>query len=388
MGRKGANRVEEGVDIVVVGGGIVGCSIAMELANRGGFGDIVLLEKGPFLGDGTSTRNSYVIHAGIYYPQDSWKARFCVAGNRGLYAFCRRYSIPCLNTGKLILASSQDQIPLLENLRRQGALNGVEGLRLLEKREIRNREPSVEAAAALHVPSTGVFDVAQWFRVAEGLLYEKGAMVLKNTAVVGLQPTGKGIQVETDTRGRVPARFVVNAAGLQADDLGNLLGNRFRIYPIRGDYFSVAGKKAAQVRGAVYPLPGDLGLGIHLTRLWDGTLLIGPDARRVESKEDYGTLPVFDDQGNLNPKAPDFQRFFAPVKKYFPTLEERDLHLAHCGIRPSLLAPGDKGFKDFRIEWDRSDPRVLHLLGIDSPGLTASPAIAGHVADLLEGRAG
>jgi L-2-hydroxyglutarate oxidase LhgO len=379
--------VEAGVDAVVVGGGIIGCSIALELVSRRAFRDVVLLEKGPFLGDGTSTRNSYVIHAGIYYPQDSRKARFCVVGNRELYAFCERHSIACLKTGKLILAFSQDQIPLLEDLKRQGDRNGVEGLRILDRDEIREREPCVQAAAALFVPSTGVFDVAQWFRVAEGLLYERGAMVLKNTAVVGLEPEGGGVRVETGTRGKVLARFVVNAAGLHADDVGNLLGNRFRIYPIRGDYFSVGGKRAGQVRGAVYPPPGDLGLGIHLTRLWDGTLLIGPDARRVESKEDYGPMPVFDEEGNLNRNSGDFQRFFAPVKRYFPALRQHDLHLAHCGIRPSLLAPGEKGFRDFRIEWDEGDPRVMHLLGIDSPGLTASPAIARHAADLLSDRA-
>jgi L-2-hydroxyglutarate oxidase LhgO len=379
--------VDAVVDAVVVGGGIIGCSIALELATRSPFRDVILLEKGPYLGDGTSTRNSYVIHAGIYYPQDSRKARFCVAGNRDLYAFCERHSIACLNTGKLILAFLQEQIPLLENLKRQGDRNGVEGLRIIDRTEIRKREPAVEAAAALLVPSTGVFDVARWFRVAEGLLYEAGAMVLKNTAVVGLEPAAGGIRVETGTRGTVLARFVVNAAGLHADEVGNLLGNRFRIYPIRGDYFSVGGKRAEQVRGAVYPPPGDLGLGIHLTRLWDGTLLIGPDARRVESKEDYGPMPVFDEEGNLNRRSVDFQRFFAPVKSYFPALEERDLHLAHCGIRPSLLAPGEKGFRDFRIEWDEGDPRVLHLLGIDSPGLTASPAIARYAADLLSERA-
>ena len=378
----------DAVDVVVVGGGIIGCSIALELRARGGFDEVILLERGPFLGDGTSSRNSYVIHAGIYYPQDSLKARFCVLGNRELYAFCERHAIPCLNTGKVILAFSQEEIPILERLQRQGESNGVEGLRILDERGIREREPSIQAAGALLVPSTGVFDVAQWFRVAEGLLYEQGAMVLKNTPVVGMEPKGQGVRVETRTRGKVLARFVVNAAGLHADDVGNLLGNRFRIHPIRGDYFSMAGKKAGEVRGAVYPPPGDLGLGIHLTRLWDGTLLIGPDARRVESKEDYGPLPVFDEEGNLDPESGDFQRFFAPVKKYFPAVQEQDLHLAHCGIRPSLLPPGEKGFRDFRVEWDRNDPRVLHLLGIDSPGLTASPAIARHVADLLAERAG
>jgi L-2-hydroxyglutarate oxidase LhgO len=379
--------VEAVAGVVVVGGGIIGCSIAMELASRGGFEEVILLEKGPFLGDGTSTRNSYVIHAGIYYPQESLKARFCVPGNRELYAFCEKHGIPCLNTGKVILAFSLEEFPLLERLRRQGEINGVEGLRILDERGVRKREPSIQAAGALHVPSTGVFDVAQWFRVVEGVLYEQGVMVLKNTPVVGLEPKGEGIEVATATRGKVLSRFLVNAAGLHADEVGNLLGNRFRIYPIRGDYFALVGSKANLVHGAVYPPPGDLGLGIHLTRLWDGSLLLGPDARRVESKEDYGPLPVFDREGNLDERSPDFRLFFDPVRSFFPAVQEQDLHLAHCGIRPSLLAPGEKGFRDFRIESDPNDPRVIHLLGIDSPGLTASPAIARHVADLLAERA-
>jgi L-2-hydroxyglutarate oxidase LhgO len=379
--------MENAADVVIVGGGIIGCSIALELTCRGGFEEVILLEKGPFLGDGTSTRNSYVLHAGIYYPQDSWKAKFCVPGNRELYAFCQKHRIPCLNTGKVILAFSRNEIPTLERLQRQGELNGVEGLRILDKKGLSRREPSIQARGALLVPSTGVFDVAQWFRVVEGLLYEKGAMVLKNTPVIGLEPKAEGILVETETRGKVLARFIVNAAGLFSDEVGNLLGNRFRIYPIRGDYFTVGGKAADLVGGAVYPPPGDLGLGIHLTRLWDGTLLVGPDARRVESKEDYGPLPVFDAAGDLDEESSDFKRFFVPVKRYFPAVREQDLRLAHCGIRPSLLPPGEKGFRDFRIEWDLHDGRVIHLLGIDSPGLTASPAIARHVADMLAERA-
>ena len=141
--------MEGAVDVVVVGGGIIGCSIAMELTARRGFNDIILVERGPFLGDGTSTRNSYVIHGGIHYPQDSWKAKFCVAGNRALYAFCEQYGIPCMNTGKVILAFSRKEIPVLERLQRQGELNGVAGLKMIDQQEIRQREPSIRAAGAL-----------------------------------------------------------------------------------------------------------------------------------------------------------------------------------------------------------------------------------------------
>ena len=376
--------MEERVDIVVVGGGIVGCSIALELALRKRFQEVFLFEKGPFLGDGTSTRNSYVIHAGIYYPEDSLKAKFCVAGNRETYSFCERHRIPCLKTGKLILALAPEEIHHLEKLVQQGERNGVQGLRLVEKSEIKRFEPAVEAAAALVSPSTGVFDVAQWFRVVEGLLYEKGAMVLKRTPVTGLSPRADGIMVETASRGRILARFVVNAAGLYADEVGNMLGNRFRIHPVRGDYFSISGKKAALIHGAVYPTPGTMGLGIHLTRLWDGTLLVGPDARRIQSKEDYAPLPVLKPDGDMDVGSTDFLRFFSEVKSYFPSLEEGDMKLAHTGIRPSLLAPGEKGFRDFFIQPDSFHPRIIHLIGIDSPGLTASPAIARHVADMLE----
>ena len=378
--------MDDHVDVVVIGGGIVGCSIALEIAGRAGAGEVFLFEKGPYLGDGTSTRNSYVIHAGIYYPEDSLKARFCVEGKHALYAFCERNRIPCVRTGKVIVAEDAAHLPELEQLLDQGRRNGVDDLSLLDGKALRAREPAIRAEAALLSPSTGVFDVAQWFRVAASLLYESGATVLKRTPVVGLEPKGDLMEVSTGTRGSVLARFVVNAAGLLADEVGNLLGNDFRIHPVRGDYFSVAGARATQVRGAVYPTPGTLGLGIHLTRLWDDTLLLGPDARRVTAKDDYAPLPVLNEEGDLDPSTEDVRRFLDSARSYFPALEATDLRLAHCGIRPSLRAPGETGFRDFRILWDPAGHPVIHLVGIDSPGLTASPAIARHVADMIETR--
>jgi glycerol-3-phosphate dehydrogenase len=379
--------MDDRADVVIVGGGIIGCSVALELARRRRFQEVFLLERGLYLGDGTSTRNSYVIHAGIHYPEDSLKAKFCLAGNRDLYRFCERHRIPCLKIGKLIVALRESDLPGLERLLAQGTRNGVPGLKILDRADLRRLEPEVDAVAALHSPETGVFDVAQWFRVVEALLYENGAQVLKKTPVVGLEPEAEGVRVVTSSRGSLPTRFAVNAAGLFADEVGNLLGNRFRIHPIRGDYFVIRGRKAALINGAVYPTPGSLGLGIHLTRLWDGTLLVGPDARRVQSKENYRPLPVLGPDGDLDEHAEDVERFFDEVRTYFPAIAKSDLQLSHCGIRPSLLAPGETGFRDFRIAWDASCPCVIHLLGIDSPGLTSAPAIARHVADMIEGRA-
>lgn len=376
--------MEDVADVVIVGGGIVGCWIAFEVAGRFPGSSVFLLERGPYLGDGTSTRNSYVLHAGIYYPEDSLKARFCVAGNRALAEFCARYGVPWKRTGKLVFAGTAEEIPVLERLWRQAQRNGVEGTEILEARDLAAKEPHLRAAAALFVPSTGVFDVAYWFRVMEALLSDLGVTVLKRTPVVGLESRDGLVEVATRNRGSVPARCVVNAAGLFADEVANWLGNTYRIYPVRGDYFSLTDRVAPLVGRAVYPCPGSLGLGIHLTRLWDGTVLVGPDARRVQSKEDYRPPSVFTPGGDLDSGSSDFLRFFLPVKEFFPVVEPKDFRLAHCGIRPCLKAPGEEGFRDFLIESDRNVPQVIHLLGIDSPGLTASPEIAKHVAKKVE----
>ncbi len=376
--------MEDVADVVIIGGGIVGCSIAFEVAGRLPESSVFLLERGPYLGDGTSTRNSYVLHAGIYYPEDSLKARFCVEGNRALSEFCVRHGIPWARTGKIVFARTAEEIPVLERLWRQARRNGVEGTEILEPKELAAREPQLRAVAALFVPSTAVFDVAYWFRVMESLLYDRAVEVLKRTPVVGLDCRHGLVEVATRNRGSVAARCVVNAAGLHADEVANWLGNACRIYPVRGDYFSLTDRVAPLVGRAVYPCPGSLGLGIHLTRLWDGTVLVGPDARHVQSKEDYRPLDVFTPDGDLDTGSADFLRFFLPVKEFFPLVEPEDFRLAHCGIRPCLRPPGEEGFRDFRIEADPNVPQVIHLLGIDSPGLTASPEIARHVAKKVE----
>lgn len=379
-----ALAVEDVADVVVIGGGIVGCSIAFEVAGRHPDRSVFLLERGPYLGDGTSTRNSYVLHAGIYYPEDSLKARFCVAGNSGLAEFCTRYRIAWQRTGKLVFARTAEQVPVLEALWRQAQRNGVEATDILDAEALASREPCIKAVAALWVPSTGVFDVAQWFRVMEALLYDRAVVVLKRTPVVGLDCKGEYLEVATRNRGCVLARCVVNAAGLHADEVANWLGNAYRIYPVRGDYFSLADRVSSLVGRAVYPCPGSLGYGIHLTRLWDGTVLVGPDARHVQSKEDYRPPDVLTPDGDLDTGSPDFLKFLLPVKEFFPVVEPKDFRLAHCGIRPSLRAPGEEGFRDFHIEVDPNASQAIHLLGIDSPGLTASPEIAKHVAQKVD----
>jgi L-2-hydroxyglutarate oxidase LhgO len=352
-------------DVVIVGGGIIGCTVALELASKQRYPSIL------------------VIHAGIYYPPGSMKARFCVEGNRLTYEFCEKHNIACSNTGKLVLASAEEEIPKLEELQRNGTECGSISLALLDSTEIRRLEPNVRAAAALHSPSTGVFDAAQWFRVVEGLLSDRGVTVLKETKVVDVSPADDHFTVATDRRGEVGARYLVNAAGLFSDEIANLVGNSYRIHPCRGDYFTVVEARSHLIRGAVYPLPEAHGLGIHLTKLTDGTILIGPDSRHVADKDDYSTLPVFDDSGNLRFDSEPFIKFSESARAMLPMLGPEDIRLAHCGIRPKLRPPEDATFQDFFVERDSRYPRMIHCLGIESPGLTAALPIARHVATLV-----
>ncbi len=372
-------------DIVIIGGGIIGCAIALDLAGRKKFETIFLLEKRAYLGDGTSTRNSYVIHAGIYYPQGSLKARFCVEGNRQTYSFCRQYGISHRKTGKLIVATSPEEVSMLERLYTQGQANGAQGLCILDKRDMKKVEPNAGGCAALYAPETGVFDTAQWFRTVEAMLYSAGVVVLKKTPVIRLSPHNQYIEVETASRGAVPAAIVVNAAGLYADEIANTLGNDFSIYPCRGDYFVVEGRSAAKIQMAVYPVPEAAGLGIHVTKLWDGTVLLGPDARYVASKEDYRDLPIFTSDGDLDLACPYVEGFYQAAARIFPGLSKSDMRPGYCGIRPKLTGLGETAQKDFHIAPDQSYPQVIHLVGIDSPGLTCALPIARYVGSLIEG---
>ena len=378
-----SNQSGDIADVIIVGGGIIGCAIALELASEGRYDSIFLCERGRYLGDGTSTRNCYVIHAGIYYEHDSLKARFCVEGNRDTYAFCRRYGVDCLETGKLIVASRAEEIPRLEALQKRGTANGAPSLEILDAAEIRKLEPNIRALAALHSPSTGVFDVGQCFRVIEGLLFERGVTVLKSTKVIGVEPSKGAFRVVTDSRGEVGSRVLVNAAGLFSDEIANMLGADRRIHPCRGDYFTLAESKSGLVNRAVYPVPETHGLGVHLTKLTDGTVLVGPDARFVDDKDDYSDLPVFDESGDLDTRSEHVLRFFESARELLPMLEPDDLKLAHCGIRPKLAPAGESGFQDFIIEHDHHHPGAIHCLGIESPGLTAAFPIGRYVAGLV-----
>jgi len=366
-------------NILIVGGGVVGCAIAQALSRK--WQDVFLVEQYPKLGMATSSRNSGVIHSGIYYPKNSLKAKHCMAGNLLTKEFCARHNVAHRTTGKLVVAKDASEEPELVALKKKGEENGVEGLRLIGAAEIRAREPHVHGYAALEVPSTGICVAEElvhaFARVAEG----QGANLVKHAKVTALDPKKDAIEVrlrigdeEQSEEETIAARCVVNAAGLYADEVAGMLGLRpWRIYPVRGEYCEIRGPKAGLIGGLVYPLPhhDQLSLGVHFTRtLWD-TVLVGPTATYVDGKDNY-------ERGRL-----EIPEFAADAKTLLPEIKEEDLQLGYTGLRPKLKAPGEKGVADFVIEADSEVPRTIHLIGIESPGLTAAVSIAGQVAEMV-----
>jgi glycerol-3-phosphate dehydrogenase len=368
-------------NIVIIGGGVVGCAVARAVSQR--WSDVFLVEQMPKLGMGASTRNSGVIHSGIYYPPGSLKSRLCVAGNRMLYEFCATHRVPHRNCGKLVVAHDTKQEAELEHLAENGRANGVVGLRLVDRAAVRAREPHIEAAAALEVPSTGILSAEELIKTLARMATEQGASLLTRTRVLRLDPradsvavtlvegdAGEGAQRSEET---IEARCVINCAGLYADEIATMLGNRnYRIYPVRGEYCELVRAKSHLVNNLVYPLPhaDGLSLGVHLTRtLWD-TVLVGPTADYVAEKNDYerNRLPI--------------EEFVRRAKSMLPEIEAADLQLAYSGIRAKLVPPGHAGIADFAIARDANVPRAIQLIGIESPGLTSSLAIADHVASL------
>ena len=370
-------------NIVIIGGGVVGCAVARAVSRR--WSDVFLVEQMPKLGMGASTRNSGVIHSGIYYPPGSLKARLCVAGNRMLYEFCAAHHVPHRNCGKLVVAHDAKQEAELERLAENGRANGVAGLRVVDRAAVREREPHIEAAAALEVPSTGIVSAEELIKTLARMATDQGASLLTRTRVVRLEQRADAVAVtlvegdagedEARTEETIEARCVINCAGLYADEIAAMLGNRnYRIYPVRGEYCELVRAKSYLINNLVYPLPhaDGLSLGVHLTRtLWD-TVLVGPTADYIADKNDYerNRLPV--------------EEFVRRAKSMLPEIEAADLQLAYSGIRAKLVPPGHAGIADFVIARDTNVPRAIQLIGIESPGLTSSLAIAEEVVTLAE----
>ena len=361
------------VECVVIGAGVVGLAVARALALAGS--EVLVLEAAAAIGTGISSRNSEVIHAGIYYAAGSLKARLCVQGKHLLYDYCDARGIEHRRCGKLLVATAKDQLDQLQAMVHRAALNGVHDLVLLSGVQARALEPALACEAAIFSPSTGIVDSHALMLALQGDIEHAGGMVVLNSTLAFAQCSPSAIDLVTADGTRLQARTVVNAAGLLAPSVAR----RFRgldprhvpqAWFAKGNYFTLAGR--APFRHLIYPMPQAAGLGVHLTLDLGGQAKFGPDVQWVDSPDDLAVDPSRGDA------------FYAEVRKYWPGLDDGALMAGYAGIRPKIHGP-DQPAGDFCIQGssDHRVPGLVNLFGIESPGLTSAMAIGAYVVDLV-----
>ena len=368
----------EEIKITIVGAGALGLAIGYELSKH--YQDIFILEKNRSFGEETSSRNSEVIHAGIYYPQDSLKAKTCVEGKHLIYEFCRTFFIAHKKIGKLIVATKQAEITDLEGLLQNAKTNGVNDLTLLDKKGIQRIEPQITALAAIHSPSTGIFDTHSFMKALSLKFISSGGQIAYNTELIAIAKEKHGFNIVVrDTGGGefiFSTKILINCAGLNSDKIAGLAGiNRddYKIKYCKGDYFRVAAAISRRVNRLVYPVPKTrgAGLGIHATPDLTGSLRLGPDDQYIK-EIDYN----IDNSKRI--------AFAESVRPFLSFIDPEDLTPDTSGIRPKLAGPNE-GFRDFLIKDERESgsPGLINLIGIESPGLTSSLSIAKQVRNLV-----
>jgi glycerol-3-phosphate dehydrogenase len=361
----------EQIDVLIVGAGVTGLACAAEISRRNL--SVCVVERHPRAGMETSTHNSGVIHAGLYYPVGTLKALLSVEGARRLYEFCAAHDVPHSRCGKFVVASEDSEISDLEALCARGQANGVEGLTIVDEACMRVREPHIRARSALWSPNTGIVEAEALVRALLRFAEARGTIFLRGSSALEASPDSDGFDIRLD-RESVKSRVAVNAAGLYADKVAEMFGGEeFTIYPCRGEYAELKPSRRGWVTGLVYPLPDRSGhsLGVHLMKTTGGAVLLGPTIRYQSRKDDYE-----EDREPL-------EAFLAPARKLLPRIALDDLTYGGSGIRPKLHPP-EEHFADFMIRRDVRQPALIHAAGIDSPGLTACLAVAERVAALVD----
>lgn len=369
----------ETVDITIIGAGVIGLSIASEIASEDK--NIFILEKNNSWGQETSSHNSEVIHAGIYYDKDSLKAISCVEGRKMLYSLCEENGIGVKKTGKLIVAQHEDEVEYLENLQKNAEANGV-ALSFLDKKGIKQMEPNVSGITALYSPETGIIDSHFLMKYFLEKAKSNGAELVCGAEVIGIEKRRDTYLISLNNQGEIitmESRIVINCAGNNADKIAAMAGIDikkcgYEQYYLKGNYFRLSDKFRDKTHHLVYPVPTANSLGIHTVLDLSGGIRLGPDEDEVKE---------FDYRVNENKK----EEFYESVKQFLPCINKDALYPDMAGIRPQLRCPNRGDFKDFIISHEDSKglPGFLDLLGVESPGLTASPYIARYVADILNG---
>ena len=372
----------EQVDTVVIGAGVVGLACARTLAQAGR--DVIVLEKAEDIGTGTSSRNSEVIHGGIYYAKDSLKALCCVEGKHMLYDYCASHGIEHNRIGKVIVAITEDEIAKLEELKAKGEANGVHDLEWLDAKQMKEMEPNVTAAAGLLSPSTGIIESHGYMLSLQGELEDRGGMIAFNTPTLGGEVLADG-KIRTRAGGDAPMELdcslVINAGGLYAQHIAHAIDGIPEdsippFYYAKGHYFTIAGK--SPFNHLIYPAPVVGGLGTHSTLDLGGGTKFGPDVEWLDV-----THP---DQIDYKVDESRAESFYGAIRRYWPGLPDGALSPGYTGVRPKLTNSNDKYAADFIIQGAdvHGLANYVGLYGIESPGLTSSLAIAKRVAGLTE----
>lgn len=363
------------MQVLVIGAGAVGLTIARTLAHAGH--DVIVAEAARAIGTGISSRNSEVIHAGIYYPTGSRMARYCVAGRRLLYAYCAEHGVPHKKCGKLIVATSAAEEARIAAIAQQGLANAVEGLTMIDAAAARGLEPALFCTAAVHSPETGIIDSHAFMLALRGELEDRGGMIAFDTRVECLAPSAQGwtIDYSGQERGSLAVDAVVNAAGLGAQAVARATDSYppERVPPLvlaKGNYFGYAGRPVFS--RLIYPAPVDGGLGVHVTLDMAGRMRFGPDVEWIEA-ENYDVDPA---RAEL---------FYGRIRSYWPSLPDGSLVPDYAGIRPKLVGPGEKP-ADFVVDGPAQHGLrgLVHLFGIESPGLTSALSLAEEVREQLQ----
>jgi L-2-hydroxyglutarate oxidase LhgO len=367
-------------EITIIGAGVVGLAIAQKVSEE--YSNVFVIEKYSTFGQETSSRNSEVIHAGIYYPKGSLKASLCTEGKKLLYDFCRKYDIQFNKCGKLIVATSQDEISVIEGIRQTGLDNGVADLSIMEKDEISEIEPYIFALRAIFSPSTGIVDSHSLMKRYETNIINNGGQIVYGSEVAGIKRIKNGYEVilyDADkTTYSFTTKILINSAGLTSDKISEMAGmkdDNLKIHFCKGEYFRLNPPKNKLISRLIYPVPEHNleGIGIHVTIDMGGGVILGPDVTYLKSN-------IYDYKVDNSKQ----ETFFRSVKKFLPFIEKKDIVPEMAGIRPKIQRHGEP-VRDFYImeESGRGCPGFINLIGIESPGLTSSLAIADYVRSLI-----
>lgn len=360
------------IETVVIGAGVIGLAIAKELSEQGR--EVLVLERNAVFGEETSSRNSEVIHAGIYYKPGSLKAKLCVDGKKQLYHYCETNNIPHKRTEKLIVACSENDTQTLEAIKSNAEANGVDDLSFLTEKEAKSLEPHLECKSALLSPSTGIIDTHQYMLSLVGKIEAAGGQIAYNISIKRIEAQNDDFLIDCGDYSFTCGQ-IINSAGLQAQAVANLIDglpsqhipNR---YLAKGSYFTMSAK--SPFHRLIYPVPDTASLGVHVTLDLQGQIRFGPDQEWIE-EINY----------DVDPKRA--ESFYAAIRKYFPALKDNSLIPAYSGIRPKIQGPND-GNMDFTIQ-DNSVhgiPSLINLFGMESPGLTSSLAIGKYISKILK----